>query len=345
MIKRWLGICRSTTTAILHHPNVIDIPTLSEYRTQAKLTFLSSVCTSNDPVIKEISSLFLDKEFFKDLNIPRESNRLLDLAKSSLSSISSKSLRQSCRKVSRKWREGLWNSKLDNLTVQNKFSDITELESQNWVWNCIRDGLPVGLLSFLLHAGSDSLPTPMNLRRWKIKHDAKCPLCDSPWCTTHHIPNGCPVALSQGRFTWRHDCALKTLASALVRRIEPGEKLYVDLPGYQASDNPPSTIPSDILVTSARPDIVLVRPSEVILLKLTIPYNSPDALSNAKERKETKQNYQLVLSDLDARGLSSTLFTIEIGALGHWLPCSSSALRQCFPPAVKIKRPILQGRW
>jgi len=69
----------------------------------------------------------------------------------------------------------------------------------------------------------------------------------------------------------------------------------------------------------------------VILLELTIPYNSPESLSKAKERKEFKQNYQLVLSDLDARGLSSSLFTIEIGALGHWLPCTCSALRRCFP--------------
>ena len=231
----------------------------------------------------------LDQEFSRDLNIPPESNCLLDLAKSSLSTIISKSLSQCCRKVSRKWREGLWNNKLDSLTVQNKFTDITELESQNRVWNRIRDGLPAGpgQLSFLLRAGSDTLPTPMNLKRWKIKCDAKCPLCDSPWCTTHHILSGCPVALSQGRFTWRHDCALKKLTSALERHIEPGEKLYADLPGFRASDNHHSTIPPDILVTSARPDIVLVRPGEVILLELTIPYNSPESLSNAKERKQS----------------------------------------------------------
>jgi len=67
--KTWLGLPRGTTTAILHHPNVIDIPTLSELRTQAKPTFFSSVSTSNDPVIKEISSLMLDREFSKDLKI------------------------------------------------------------------------------------------------------------------------------------------------------------------------------------------------------------------------------------------------------------------------------------
>ena len=85
------------------------------------------------------------------------------------------------------------------------------------------------------------------------------------------------------------------------------------------------------IVTSARPDIVLVRPREVILLELTISYNSPESLSKAKEWKEYKQHYQLVLGDLDARGPSSLLYTIEIGALGHWLPCTCSALWRCFP--------------
>ena len=87
---------------------------------------------------------------------------------------------------------------------------------------------------------------------------------------------------------------MKKLASALGRHIEPaaGEKLYADLLGFRASDNPYSTIPPDILVTSARQEIVLVRPREVILLELTIPYNSPESLSKAKEQKESKQNYQ-----------------------------------------------------
>jgi len=52
-----------------------------------------------------------------------------------------------------------------------------------------------------------------------------------------------------------------------------------------------------------------VRPREVSLLELTIPYNSPKSLSKAKEQKESKQNYQLMLSDLDAKGLSSLLYT------------------------------------
>jgi len=137
MSKILLGLSRGTTTAILHHQNVIDILILSQLWTQAKLTLLSSVSTSNDPAIKEISSLMLDQEFSKDLNILPETNHLLVLAKSSLSTITSKSLSQSCQKVCHNWRVGLWNNKLDNLTVQNTFTDITELEDQYQVWNRI----------------------------------------------------------------------------------------------------------------------------------------------------------------------------------------------------------------
>ena len=37
-VKKWLGRTRSCTTAVLHHLHVIDILTLSEFRTKAKLS-------------------------------------------------------------------------------------------------------------------------------------------------------------------------------------------------------------------------------------------------------------------------------------------------------------------
>ena len=62
-IKVWLGLTKGVTNAVIHHPNVIDIPTISEYRTKAKLTLLSSILTSKDPMITEISELLLDQDF------------------------------------------------------------------------------------------------------------------------------------------------------------------------------------------------------------------------------------------------------------------------------------------
>ena len=86
--------------------------------------------------------------------------------------------------------------KLNTWSVQGKFKQVCELESQNRVWNRIIDGLPAKQLSFILRVGSDTLPTLLNLRRWKLRVDAKCTLCGSPSPTVLHILNGCTVALN-----------------------------------------------------------------------------------------------------------------------------------------------------
>ena len=46
--KTWLNLPRLFTASALDHPGLIDIPTLSELKTEAKLTFLTSVISSND---------------------------------------------------------------------------------------------------------------------------------------------------------------------------------------------------------------------------------------------------------------------------------------------------------
>ena len=80
----------------------------------------------------------------------------------------------------------------------------------------------------------------------------------------------------------------------------------------RAAKNPPSTIPAEILGTSARPDIVITKANAIILMELTVPYNSPDCIHHAKSRKESKEIYQHALSDLEAKGLRSELVTIKL---------------------------------
>ena len=45
-VKSWLGLTRSTSVAVIHHPSILNIPFLSDYSTKAKLSFLSAVTTS-----------------------------------------------------------------------------------------------------------------------------------------------------------------------------------------------------------------------------------------------------------------------------------------------------------
>ena len=198
-------------------------------------------------------------------------------------------------------------------------------------------GLPAGQYSFILRAGTDTLPTPLNLKRWKYKADARCTLCCNTNPTVHHILSNCPVSLNQGRYTWRHDCALAAIQKGIQTHLPPEVSLIVDLPGSRACENPVSTIPDRILVTSARPDIVLITESEkkIDLLELTIPHNSLESISNARTRKSTKENYQQALSDLESRDWSANLHTIEIGSLGHWVHSSLRSLCLACPSISK----------
>ena len=67
------------------------------------------------------------------------------------------------------------------------------------------------------------------------------------------------VALNQGRYTWHHDSVLPKIVEHIKTYLDSDENLHADLPNHRASDNPPNTIPPEILLTSARPGIVTVK--------------------------------------------------------------------------------------
>ena len=74
-----------------------------------------------------------------------------------------------------------------------------------------------------------------------------------------------------------------------------------------------------------------------IFIGLVVPYNSPDCLQNARSRKESKEMYQ---HNLEAkRCLNLSL----IGALGHWLTCLCSVLRQQVSSLSKSSATYLLG--
>ena len=66
-------------------------------------------------------------------------------------------------------------------------------------------------ISFLIRLAYDLLPSHANLVRWGKKEDPTCPLCNGRQ-TTEHVLSSCKVALSQGRYRWRHNRVLQELA-------------------------------------------------------------------------------------------------------------------------------------
>lgn len=80
-----------------------------------------------------------------------------------------------------------------------------------------------------------------------------------------------------------------------------------------------STIPEDNLIASTHPDIVLVT-----FICLTIPHNSLESVSNARDRKSQKRISLKALSDMEAKGLASRLHTIEVGSCTYTLASNFS---------------------
>ena len=181
------------------------------------------------------------------------------------------------------------------------------------------NGLTSGPLSFLLRAGSDTLPTPMNLRRMRIQHGSKCPLCSSVRPTITHILNGCFTALHQGRYTWRYDSVLAKISQGIKSLLPESTTLYADLDGMRADNNPPSTISPNILSTAMRPDIVIIDLyKNVWMLELTVPTNTPTGLSQARTRKQNKPEYSNFVTDFESLGWKVNYNRVEIDSLGHF---------------------------
>ena len=206
-VKSWLGLTRETSDAVLYHPNVFNIPSLASLKIKAKLTYLAPVVVSQDPLIEEIADLSSSPSFERNVGIPKTAREILQKGVQSVELIDRKTLPHALKGSFKESESTRCSNCLSELTVQIKFADVCLLEEDNRVWSRIFQGLhvPSGQLSFMIRAASDTLPTPLNLIRWKYRTDPKCPLCKYHFPTTKHILNACPVALSLDRYTLRHD--------------------------------------------------------------------------------------------------------------------------------------------
>ncbi|XP_063418448.1 uncharacterized protein LOC134701249 [Mytilus trossulus] len=113
-------------------------------------------------------------------------------------------------------RRSLVQREIKSREEENRQAKTVELESQGaWSrWDLEQRSLtwsdiwryPQYQLQFLLRLVYDVLPTPSNLHRWKLSETPDCPLCGNRG-TLQHVLSGCNIALTQGRFTWRHNQA------------------------------------------------------------------------------------------------------------------------------------------
>ena len=103
-------------------------------------------------------------------------------------------------------------SKAVQLKVQGQWTRWLNYIQQNFSWKSLL-AMPVNLTSFCISSPYDTLPSPSNLKSWKLTTQACCFLFNKDTCTTSHIPGACKVALSQERFTFCHDNVLRIIIS------------------------------------------------------------------------------------------------------------------------------------
>ena len=69
-------------------------------------------------------------------------------------------------------------------------------------------------ISFLIKSVYECLPTKKNLKMWRYGNDDRCGRCQELE-TLEHVLIACKVALSEGRYTWRHNKVLECIAEAV----------------------------------------------------------------------------------------------------------------------------------
>ncbi|XP_057310622.1 uncharacterized protein LOC130648588 [Hydractinia symbiolongicarpus] len=114
--------------------------------------------------------------------------------------------------TSKEIEEESYLSRALQLLVQGQWTRWENYVKFDLSWKDIL-ATPPNLLSFCLQSTYDVLPSPNNLKRWKIITESV--FCATEICTFGHILGACKIALVQGRYTFRHDSVLVHLVDTL----------------------------------------------------------------------------------------------------------------------------------
>ena len=225
-------------------------------------------------------------------------------------------------------------------------------------WTSQIFGMSPKLLAFTLNAQANTLPSPSNLRRWGFHVSTHhCVLCGKLGVTAKHTLSHCPVALKDGRYTWRHNNVLRTLYPDLVGLLNAANRSPVTSrpPSWsqafvRAGEKPQSRkttqttttfldmandwvlLVDDVpqrtvfplctgIDTDKRPDIMIYSKSAKIITwgELTVPLEeNMNAASTRKRNRYSVSKEKLSLADQCRRnGWTVQDFTFEVGALGY----------------------------
>ena len=216
------------------------------------------------------------------------------------------SVKKCCDKILESSRQ---NSILQELLDLKKQSSIIQHISAHCTksaigqWYTMVSRLPQSIYHFSSKGLILCLPTKVNMRLWSKSDNDHCSLCDQKQSQLH-VLSYCQVALREKRYTWIHNSILLTIARFLsVSANSRGMKLFVDLDGYP---NPGECFGSQ------RPDIVIINGKEVIVIELSVCYET----RTEEARHFKKRRNQNLKSDLSIEWEKLNIIYLEITTLG-----------------------------
>ena len=188
--------------------------------------------------------------------------------------------------------------------------------------------------------------------------------------TLNHILSGCKVALAQGRYKWRHDQVLRTIANAVEEKrkskncsvnqtkprinfLKTGEKpnkkdksqkqdnSYLDSANdweLEVDLNGRLKVPAEVTITNLRPDMMLIswQTKQVSFIELTVP--SKERIEVSGELKKTK--YEAIAIDGRQKGWRVRIWAVEVGCRGFPASSMASFLKEIGYRGKELKRVI-----
>jgi len=321
-LKKWTGLPPCATRVIIHYKKTLNIPTITDtyIKGHSRAYFSTWVkgdertdAAMNNKVTREVQN----KKPLKlaALTKARVTEKKQEMGISSpIPTIETK--QKILKLCTKNYQDELdlehkyaTSSKIDTYQKQGDFLKLVSEMEADIAWKSYIYNVPKGTMKFILNASINTLPTLSNLMQWGKSSTDKCPHCSQKE-TLFHILNGCKTGLDQGRYTWRHDSLVNYLYK--VSKTSSLE-VYADLPGKTTSTG--GTVPADVLVTSERPDLILLdrAKKEIFIYELTVAFET--RIEAAHSLKSDK--YAALGDDLFSRGWKVNYHIFEVGSRGH----------------------------
>ncbi|KAK0156143.1 hypothetical protein N1851_000566 [Merluccius polli] len=357
--RKWLGLPRCLSSIGLYGKGMLDLPisSLSEEYKCAKVRLEMMLVDSSDPVVAQAAPILATGRKWTPRTATEQAKAALrqrdivgqvqegrgGLGLGASTPTWSKATPSQRRKLV--VQEVHWEEEARRCTQavaqanQGHWMAWEGVEKRKISWQELWE-MEAFRASFTIRAAYDILPSPTNLSQW-YGEDTTCPLCPST-ASLKHILMGCKTSLTQGRYTWRHNQVLKSLAAVLESRrtsvnalpppssrwqatsfVREGEgqanltsvgpdagqlggardwKLLADL-GQKLC------FPAEIASTNLRPDLVMWSASIklVYIIELTVPWES--SVEEAYERKRLR--YAELAADVQQRGWRAKVRPVE----------------------------------